>query len=149
MKISPTLAGMVAQNRHQYLNELALYLDMPVHEAINTAVVEYKNHSSLLSGVAIPDGFTPLTFNKVKMISDGSHQCRAYLAQVALDICLKEGFCPSKNEDLLLLSCMLLVRFSVTSIDNAYELIPSSWSDEQSNRLKVTLNEVGRGGNVN
>lgn len=144
MKVSPFFADFLAQNRHKYLNELALYLDMPVHLAINKAVSMYKETPSTLEGVVIPQSFSQVTPAKVELIAEGKNSCRAYLAQVALDICLQEGYCPSSDEDLRLLACMLLVRFTVLTPEDAFKLIPEGWTVAQADQLKNAILQVNR-----
>lgn len=142
MKITPELAAFVASNRHRYLKELALYLDKPVHKAINEAVLSYLENEPL-SGVVIPKQFQSLTQYKVDKIVTGKHECRAYLAQVALDICLKEGFSPSTESDKKLLACMLLIRSTVTCASDTTALMPDSWGlDYKAGLINLMLELV-------
>jgi hypothetical protein len=137
MKISPELATFVASNRYKYLTELALYLDKPVHESINEVVSFYQNDG--ITGVIIPTQFQPLTSKKVEKIASGKHECRAYLAQTALDICLKEGYLPSSDFDKKLFICMLLTRSIIKSPDEIFKLMPSWWNTDYLNNLNTLM----------
>ncbi|MEN2499167.1 MAG: hypothetical protein MHMPM18_003404 [Marteilia pararefringens] len=86
MKITPELAAFVASNRHRYLRELALYLDKPVHKAINEAVLSYIENEPL-SGVVIPKQFQSLTQHKVdKIVTDANVNLQR--KKDDLDLCL-------------------------------------------------------------
>lgn len=138
MKISPELATFVASNRYKYLTELALYLDESIHDSINKTVLSYQ-FSKEESGVVIPAHYQPLTQKKVEKIASGQYECRAYLAQVALDICMHHGYLPSSEFDKKLLICMLLTRFIVKSPDDIFELVPSWWDAIYIQSLKTLM----------
>ena len=144
MKIPLKMAAEAASYRVNYLKELSLYLDLPVLKALDLSIKRFIDGDLVCDGVTLPNNYKGLTEYKVQKILSGSHDCRAYLAQIALTVCLEEGYSPYEKHELKMLACMLLVRYSVTCIEDAFKLIPDSWGNEQKTKFKDVLHLVLR-----